>query len=270
MNTSSALRRPRQPSRDWRVVQQLWRLVPDILRGVGGISRVVRHLCLSFLMLLGGCASVGAVQTADTLGKGNLQFAVEPGVQAASSTSGTPGAIVYPHFDAALRYGLSEGVDVGARLGYSMLELQAKFLLTRPGSGGVVASLAPTVGGLGVPAGGSNVGLLTMALPVLFGFQHAHGNELVVGARLQSLLVLAGVSDAGSGAVFSLGAGGSVGYSLRLHERFALIPEVAVVLPLTVSGTSGGAAGQGSAVVQFKVGVVFGKQRSGSSPVEAP
>jgi hypothetical protein len=208
-----------------------------------------------------GCASIGAVQTADTLGKGNLQVALEPGAQISIATRGTPGSFGYPHPDVSLRYGLSDRIDLGGRIGYSMLELQGKFLLTQPGAPGLVASLAPTVGGLAVPAGGSNVGLLSFALPVLLGIKHLQGNELTFGVRLQGLLVAAGSSGHGSASVFGLGAGASVGYSLRLGERFGLIPEVAVLYPLTVVGTSGGAAGLGSAIVQFKLGVVYGRQR---------
>jgi hypothetical protein len=106
---------------------------------------------------------------------------------------------------------------------------------------------------------------VSVGLPLLIGYKHAHGNELTFSPRVQSLMVLAGVSGAGSAGVYGVGVGASLGYSLRLGERFSLMPELAFAYPVVVAGTAGGAAGLGSSVVQFKLGVAFGKQRAPSS-----
>ncbi len=222
---------------------------------------------LSFIAFaLTGCASVGGVQTAETLGKGRYEIGVEPGAQLASSSSGTRGVLAYPHFDAAFRYGVADHVDVGVRLGYSMLEFQSKFRFTRGGGSRPVVSLAPTVGGLAIPAAGSTLGVLSFAVPVLVGFKMENGHELVFSARVQNLLVLTGASGGKSASVYGLGLGGSVGYALRLGERLTVLPELAVVHPLLTVGTAGGAAGLGSTIAQFKVGVLYGSPQPAASP----
>ena len=102
-------------------------------------------LMLAALVLASGCASIGSMQTADTLGKGNFQFAVEPGVWGATSISEDVDGFAVPHLDFAARYGVSETVDIGARLGSSLAELQTKFLLTDVNDPSKAISLAPSV-----------------------------------------------------------------------------------------------------------------------------
>jgi len=206
---------------------------------------------------LSSCASVGAVQTADTLGAGRLEYGLEPGAQLASTAQGTPGSQGYGHADAVVRYGLTETIDVGARLGMSMLELQGKFALLPRRRSLPALALAPALGGIVVPGGRSMAGVLSFALPVLVGFRTLGANELTIGVRVQGIVAGTSVTDGGSGSVFALGAGASVGYAMRFGA-VSLIPELAFVHPLVVSGTSGAAAGLGSTVVQFKVGVLFG------------
>jgi hypothetical protein len=209
-----------------------------------------------------GCASVGNVQRADTLGKGNFQVGLEPGVQVAQ---GGGVVIPYPHLDASFRFGVTEGVDLGVRAGWSFLEAQGKFLVTRPGDPKLAVSIAPTIGGLALGASGSSVGLLHFALPALIGFKFGD-NELVLGPRLQGYYVFAGTTGSGSGGVFLLGTGATIGYAIQVAESVSIMPELGVVVPVFASAGVTGSTGAsslsvGGIVGQFKLGILIGKKR---------
>lgn len=232
-------------------------------------------------LLSSGCASLSNLQTADTLGRGNFQVGVETGTLSAASTvapvsvaNGNPSFL--PHVDVSARFGVSEGVDLGLRAGLSFLELQGKFLFTKPGDQHLAVSLAPTAGGLLLPgtggAGSPVVGLLNIALPVLIGIKTSGGSELVLGPRLQNLVLLAGTST-----VYGLGAGGSVGFAIRFTENFGLMPEASIVVPLVGASafasqfTTASVTGNGLFFFQFKIGVLVGRFRPvGSAGAQPP
>lgn len=221
-----------------------------------------------------GCASISNLQMADTLGRGGFQVGIEPGVWAATSTNpatstSTSNAAWLPHVDVSARFGVSEGVDLGLRAGMSFLELQSKFLFTKPGDKHLAVSIAPTIGGL-VLGGSSNTsssigGILNIGLPVLIGIKTSNGSEFVIGPRLQSMVLFAGATT--GGAVVGLGAGSSVGFAWRLSDNFGLMPEVSVVVPLVGAAafssqiTTGSALGTGILMFQAKLGLLIGKFR---------
>jgi hypothetical protein len=227
-----------------------------------------------------GCASLSNMQTADTLGRGNFQVGVETGVLSAASTSapvgdGNPSWL--PHVDVSARFGVSEGVDLGLRAGLSFLELQGKFLFTKPGER-IAVSFAPTAGGLllggSASTSSSLVGLLNIALPVLIGFKTSGGSEFVLGPRVQNLVLLAGTST-----VYGVGVGGSIGFAIRFTDNFGLMPELSLVVP--VAGASAFASqfqsasvlGTGLFFFQFKIGVLVGRFRpapGATPPADAP
>ncbi|MFT3714207.1 MAG: hypothetical protein QM817_41620 [Archangium sp.] len=219
------------------------------------------------------------MQTADTLGRGNFQVGVETGVLSAASSSapigdGNPSWI--PHVDVSARFGVSEGVDLGLRAGLSFLELQGKFLFTKPGER-VAVSFAPTAGGLLLGGSGSSassiVGLLNVGLPVLIGFKTSGGSEFVIGPRVQNLVLLAGTST-----VYGVGVGGSIGFAIRFTENFGLMPEASIVVPVAGAAAfasqfqSASVLGTGLFFFQFKIGVLVGKFRPApnAKPVEPP
>lgn len=221
-------------------------------------------------LLLAGCASLSNMQMADTLGRGNFQVGVETGTWSAASSkapisvaNGNPSFL--PHVDVAARFGVSDGVDLGLRAGLSFLELQAKFLFTRPGDRHLAVSLAPTAGGLLVPGSGNAPvqGLLNIAVPVLIGIKTSGGSELVLGPRLQNLILMSGTST-----VYGLGAGGSIGFAFRFTDNFGLMPEASIVVPILGASafssqlTTSSLTGDGLFLFQFKIGVLVGRFRS--------
>lgn len=223
--------------------------------------------CWTLAVLSLSCASVGNVQRADTIGKGNFQVGLEPGVQVAQS-----GGLVapYPHLDASFRFGVSDGVDLGLRAGWSFLEAQGKFLVTKPGDPKLAVSIAPTIGGLSLGIGGAAIGLLHFALPALIGFKFGD-NELVLGPRLQGYYVFAAASGTGGGGALLLGTGATIGYAFQVSETVSIMPELGVVVPVFGSAGATGSTGAsgfgiGGIVGQFKLGILIGKRRKSIDP----
>jgi hypothetical protein len=216
----------------------------------------------ALLLLLGfatGCASISSVQSADTLGRGNLQGAIEPGLW--GGTSSRSGVQVIPHVDGAVRFGVTDRVDLGVRAGMSFLELQTKFLLTEPGNPRLAMSLAPTVGGIFSSGGGNTQeGIFNAAVPLLIGVKFAGGHQLILGPRAQGFLIVANGSLTPIVAV-----GSSVGFLWQVGDNFGLLPEVAVLVPVVGAATTSQLLFQGlntgAAFVQFKLGLMFGRAR---------
>ncbi len=222
------------------------------------MNRLVALLCVPFAA---GCLSMGGVQRADTLGRNNFQVGIEPGVLALPSLQAAVQVpLIAPMVDVSVRYGVSEGVDVGGRIGTTGLELQGKFLLTKPGDRHVAVSIAPT-------AGGFFFGLLNYAalnLPVLIGIKLGD-HELTFGPRLTGQFLF-GAGAGTSAAISGLLAGLSLGFAAQLSEHFALLPEITVSIPVLgsvgIAGmTSASVAQQIVPVVQFKLGFEIGRVR---------
>jgi hypothetical protein len=231
------------------------------------MTRIFSFAPAVVVLALAGCASISNVQTADTLGKGNVQVGIEPGLWGAA---GTGGAVFLPHVDAAIRYGVADRVDIGVRAGSSFLEFQSKFLLTTPGDPNFALSIAPTVGGIVVIGSSSTAsaggGILNFGLPVLFGIKTSGGSEFIIGPRFQNLLLFTGGSSSSAG--FLLGLGGSLGFFWRIADNFGLLPEVSSVYPVVGAASSipGGlqSVGAQGALFQFKLGVIIGGGRKPS------
>ncbi len=216
----------------------------------------MNHSCFVGLVVVAffgpGCASVGSVQRAETLGQGNYQVAVEPGVGLTSFGVGGLGSvrasgtstIVVPHVDASFRYGITDRVDVGLRAGFSGGELMGKVLLTQPAQRGFIASLAPMVG----TTGSSTV----TALPLLLGYGFGE-HEVTLGLRAQLTFVP-------NTRTWTFAPGASLGVSARVAPWLTLVPEFAFAVPVA-DWREGGDAQQmlgNTLSPQFKLGIQFG------------
>jgi hypothetical protein len=229
---------------------------------------------LSLGLLGSGCASISQVQTADTLGAGKFQVGLEPGVRGVTvnATSGdttASGTGYLPQFDVSLRYGVTDHLDLGARVGTSLVELQGKYLFTDPANPTLAVSLAPSLSGLSLGAGGASAGYVNLGLPVLIGFKTKGGSELVIGPRLDGSRFFASSGNDTSGSYNTLSGGASLGYALRVSEGFRLMPEIAVSVPIVgaATATSGGSTDSASGALgsalswQFRLGFLFGQGR---------
>src|SRR5581483_1166003 len=111
----------------------------EALHGAPLYACRVRHHWALFVVLT-GCASVGALQPAQTLGKNNVQVGLEVSEQALVSKDVLT---VYPMLGVSARYGLFDRLDVGIRFGPSAFEAQVKAQLTPREPNRVIVSVAP-------------------------------------------------------------------------------------------------------------------------------
>lgn len=214
-------------------------------------------LVATALIVMTGC-SASAVQTAKTNGQGNIQAGIEPGV--IGFAGGGVGGFG-PALDLAVRYGVTDKFDLGARLGSAGFEVQTKFQLT--GDDGVVLALAPSLVPLIV--GGANAGGGYVAVPVPLLIDIPTGESaLVLGPRLVPRFIFGGGGGVSAGGMV-LSAGASVGYAAKLADGFRLMPELGVEVPVVGAAAGGGASGAGAIggglMWQFKLGVLLGKTK---------
>jgi hypothetical protein len=215
-------------------------------------------------LVLTGCASLNAAQTANTLGRGGLQLGLEPAVEGFSGNNGEGLAIV-PRVDLAVRYGLTDNIDIGGKLGSSLFEINAKFQVTDPNNKALVVSLAPSLGGFVFGSSGDTVGSFTIKLPLLIGFGFGDGNQFVFGPNIQNILVeeSGGNCNPGNGChgvvgdVIGLGA--SVGAAFKVSDGFRLMPEVGIMVPIigVASNGSNSTANVGSSGFIWQFGLTF-------------
>jgi hypothetical protein len=193
-----------------------------------------------------GCSAVGMVQTAQTLGKGGWEVSIDPGVNGLIQYP-TPGPVLH----GAFRYGVTDSIDIGGRVGTTFLEFQSKFLLTAPENPVVAVSIAPAVGVLFAFAALGGVPTLNASVPLLVGFKLGP-HELTLGPRLQNTFFF-GETEADASA-YILNAGGSLGFAAQVTEKFRILPEISFATPLVI-GAIGGETGDEA--IPFNFGLVF-------------
>ena len=216
----------------------------------------------AFALLIGGCSTHTAVQTAHTVGKGNFQGAVEPGVAVLPgvSVNGTgTGSAVAPTLNGAFRYGVSEKFDFGVRLGTVSYELTGKYMFTE--DTGTVISLAPSTTFWFLSVGGAGGGFFTFQTPLLIGIPVGE-SQFIVGPNLVFYSAFGGGDGVSAGGV-SMGPGAHLAFSAKLGDNFRLHPELSLKMPGLIGFASAGgnsAAGTGSAtpIVGFTIGLLFG------------
>lgn len=228
-------------------------------------TKVLSFALLVIGFMLTGCAT-GSVQTARTNGQGNFQFGVEPGVV---GFAGGGGVGFVPSFNIAGRYGVSDRVDIGARIGSIGYEIQTKFAFTDPSDLEALAvALAPSFTAIGFGGTGGGFFLLASRIPLLFGIP-VGDSELTVGPRISPAFFAGGAGGTNAGG-FALSAGGEVGFAARLGDTFWLLPHAKVDVPVVAAaaggGESGAVGGFGGVTFGAGVGLLFGG-RGVSNPI---
>jgi hypothetical protein len=199
------------------------------------------------LGLLSGCVSTGMARTVDP---GKLQVSLSPGIQGNSA--------FIPQAELAVRYGVSERVDVGARLFLPGAEVDARFALLRAPSlkSGVDLTLAPSLAYV-YPFTTSNRGIVFPSLPLLVGI-NLGGSQLVLGPRVGYGIVLE-QTPTYQGDPYTPGnfadnfvAGSSLGLAIPIGQVFRIVPEVSVLHRL------GSPFGSTTTALHGGIGLVFG------------
>ncbi len=233
-------------------------------RAILGVNGTV-SLALLSASLIAGCATLGTIQTAETLGKDNSQYALESSTWGGIGQKNSPfnsSSFAVPNTNFSARYGVTDGFDLGARIGSSGLEITTKFQLTDPKQkAATVFSIAPSVGGLVVSTDGA-AGSVYGQLPLLIGFRIGEGSELILGPKIHDWVVFYSSSNSSDAHnLFSVGS--SIGLALRLGKTFRLLPEISVLYPLSgslfgLAGASGRVAGGAGVLYQGTLGFLFG------------
>jgi hypothetical protein len=212
-----------------------------------------------------GCLSLTTFQTADTNGRGKLQMALEGSSTGITTPSGS---VSIPTSNVAARYGVTDNVDIGARVGTVGGELMAKVRLSgAPGQ--LSLALAPSVGGISL--GGAS--LLSAQLPVLVGVPLGQ-HQLVLSPKVHIYRASAigdTTSENGTTQVTAsaslISAGTGVALALKLGESLRIVPELSVIYPLMVTGsasdgstteTGSGMVNANGAIYQAGIGLLFG------------
>ena len=208
-----------------------------------------------------GCASASALQTASTNGRGKAQLGIELSEQAIASRDSL-GA--YPMVGISGRIGVSDRVDLGARIGPSGGELQAKFQLTKPPPA-IVVSLAPSSGLWAWYTEGVWLGSYNLQLPVLIGIPLRNQHQIVLGPRVHQSIFGASFGTA-RGIVATTYVGTTLGIAWKVPvpgSSVRIMPEIGLLAPLAsfVDRTDdvGGLAWFGDKwIVQGNLGVLIG------------
>lgn len=209
--------------------------------------------------VLAGCANVGVLESADTLGKGRWEVGAEVGSQA---QVGFDSLQLYGVAGVSGRYGVTDRLDVGARLGPSGGELNTKVMLTPRER--VVVSVAPFLAGTGSAPSGLLFVFANAGVPVLIGVRLSETVQLVIAPRVHdSLSVLVAGSAGATVNTFFLGL--ALGVALRL-KTFKLIPSVGALAPVATTTwrsdvPSGTVWGDGRWTMQASVAFTFGSAR---------
>lgn len=223
---------------------------------------MLRPYALSLLPLVGlsACLTSGVVQTAETVGKDNFQFAIEPGVVGVNDSSGD--GIWYPSVNIAGRYGISDRFDLGGRIGSTLIEVQGKYMFTEPADDEIQISIAPHIGGLAVGSGGAGAGIFWVKSPILIDIP-VGSSDLVIGPGPR-LVGVAGGGGGESGIATVFGIGSSIGFAGRVGPRARIMPEFGFDVPIAAAAAASGEGGSVGGLASsgftwtFQVGILLG------------
>jgi hypothetical protein len=167
-------------------------------------------------LVLPGCASTGMARTVDP---GKVQLSLSPAAQGILGGGGSQLASnsIVPQVEVGARLGVTERIDVGARLFFPGAEADVRYGLVRAPSlrDGVDVTLAPSVNFMVADTP------WILSLPVLIGFNH-DGRQLTLGPRFSYVLQKDPTESS-----YMLGT--SVSYSVPLKSSLRLITELSVL-----------------------------------------
>lgn len=198
---------------------------------------------LAFLMMT-GCPSLSTMQTPATVPRGELRLGV--GVEGVGfsekDSSGNIKTDTLPQFEFNTRYGVTDNIDVGAKLYLIGLEVGGKYQFAK---GAFEAAIAPAVSYISVTLSDSNgsddtLRVAHLHLPVLLGLKLADSFEVAFGPKVLYVIAASTSSSTSQSSVASSGfmAGGFASLQLRLGKAFWIAPEINVYKPFT-EGSSG-------------------------------
>lgn len=215
---------------------------------------------LPALALFAGCPSFTTMGTARTVTRDTTQVWVAPEFVGMTVDTGDGNeTFSLPQFELGFRRGITDSVDVGAKLWMLGMAFDGKFQLVRSetGDSGIDVAISPGIGWLGFNSGsgdGFNVVTGYLSLPV--GLNLPGGSQFVLTPKAiyQSYIARA---DGSSGSVGIFFVGGSAGFAWKLGSMY-ILPEISIMQP-AAQGDSGDAIYYDGVVFQGGVGLLFGE-----------
>ncbi len=220
-----------------------------------------RLVALAGLTLLAGGCAVSSYTTAETLPRGRSQFWVAPQLMRIGVASAP---VAMPFVELGTRYGLTDDVELGLRLGAGA-QADAKIALRRPAPGrSLTISVAPGIGYIGnfsgTPTGadGDDLHFVGATLPAYLSWKTSDSVQVTFGPRVTWLMQYVETSTAGT--THTLAWGASLGVLWQISDGFAIAPEVAFATPWLRALTGAGAVvGTGDQrALQIGIGLIFG------------
>ena len=217
-------------------------------------------LCL-VATLAAGCPTMSSMQSARTLDADQSRFIIAPEVSRYSL--GTE-PLDQPQIEMGYRYGITDSLEVGAKLWIPGLLADVKYALMRSdGETGWDLSIAPGISYIGGMSGtrtgsGSSMHVTTLYLPLLVGYNRGGGDQIVIGPQLANQTWVT-TDDEGTTANI-LYAGTSIGYHWQFSKSVALMPEISFGAPIVQTLTGFGSdVGLGALLFQGGVAFIFGE-----------
>jgi len=219
--------------------------------------RVFVALVTLALVVLTGCPSLSTMQTPATVPKGEVRFGIGlegVGYSEKDSAGGTS-TVAAPQFELNARYGVTDDIDIGAKLYLIGAEIGGKYQFAK---GTFEAAVAPAASYISVSldsggSGGSDsFSVAYLHLPLLLGYKVTDSLELAFGPKALYAIATGSASDSmNQSSVTSSGfmAGGFGSIQLKIGKAFWLAPEVNVYKPFTKGAT--GVIWQGGLALLF-------------------
>jgi hypothetical protein len=198
---------------------------------------------------LTGCPSFATLKTARALDPGQLQVTAATEVLGMAAPSGKGVGGVRPDLVAAVRYGVADGFDVGARLepvagisGDTTIQIvRSRVIDVALGPGGGYFQAPGRIGyepkSIEELAESPLYTIWSASVPLLVGFNFPGGHQLVVAPRATAYFSQPGNPGGNptTGGV-EIFAGGSVGLSIKTSHALRVMPEIDVTKPVAWTG----------------------------------
>lgn len=181
------------------------------------------------------CASFSTHLTPRPTAKGATELDAHVDVLAATKDDG--GRFIFPNLEMAIRYGLSDTVDIGGKFNAFGAELNSRVLLLS--SDALDLGIVPSAGftAAGTTVGHTEALIGTFGLPLLAGIHAGDAATIIIGAKLHAHLATGVDRNDGDDEIdfdtaeVAIYPGGVVGLHLLLSESFALFPEINFLFP---------------------------------------
>lgn len=211
---------------------------------------------LPALSLAAGCPSFTTMGTARTVKRDTTQVWVAPEFMGMTVDTGDGNeAFSVPQFELGMRRGVTDTVDVGAKLWLLGMAIDAKFQLLRSptGDSGIDLAISPGLGWLGFNAGdGDDFNVVTGYLSLPVGLNLPGGSQFVLTPKAIYQQYMGGSDSVG---IFFVG--GSAGFAWKLGTMY-ILPEISVMQPAAQGSVTDSPVYYDGVVFQGGIGLLFG------------